>query len=231
MAGGIIGSIVGQLAGQLAGQVLNQALSSIMSQFGESNTRGAVANSVNEAIGNLVKDFINNSPLPQFIKDLANMAVDDAVGQSQQETSCACQEAVDGNQSIQDAIQQLIDGMREMLTDAIEANCGSGGSGEAEEAGGSEGSSDGMSWLVALAEALGNKAGEHLGNAAKLATEINNLDTSGGSEEDQAQAAQEMTKLQAKMSAEAQMGNMIMNAASTVVKTIGEALSAMARKQ
>jgi hypothetical protein len=77
---------------------------------------------------------------------------------------------------------------------------------------------------------MGSVAGKHLQKAANLAQEINQIDTSkkGDKNDD---SAEKMTKLQAEMSAEAQLGNMMMQATSTVIKSIGEGLAAISRKQ
>jgi hypothetical protein len=126
--------------------------------------------------------------------------------------------------SVKDLLKKLLDTMQEMLTDENDSNCGTDGKkakAKCGEGGGTEGANN---WLVALAEAMGTVAGKHLQEAANLADQIGQLDNGDSS-------AQEMTKLQAKMSAESQMGNMMMQATSNVLKTIGEALSAVARKQ
>jgi uncharacterized UBP type Zn finger protein len=77
---------------------------------------------------------------------------------------------------------------------------------------------------------MGSVAGKHLQKAANLAHEINEIDTSKKNDKND-DSAEKMTKLQAEMSAEAQLGNMMMQATSNVIKSIGEGLAAISRKQ
>ncbi|MDT0498231.1 hypothetical protein RM530_12765 [Algiphilus sp. W345] len=89
------------------------------------------------------------------------------------------------------------------------------------------GSSEGKSWLVAIAEALGKAMGEHAANMVGYANDMNNA-TGGG---DDPEAAREFASLQSKMQGEAQMFSIASSTMSTTIKAIGEGLSSVARKQ
>jgi len=83
-----------------------------------------------------------------------------------------------------------------------------------------KGSTNGKtSWLHAIAEALGEK----LGDLAK--SMVANSKLAGSSNEKIAAGAT------ARLTADSQLFSMYMNAVSTVLKSIGEGNSAMARKQ
>ena len=116
----------------------------------------------------------------------------------------------------------------------------------ADGAGGSDLGSG--NWLVVLAKAMGDVAGKHLKQMVLIANEISKLsdnspDMMGGEGETltdtqldanatiRAENAAEMSGLQAMNQAEAQMFKLAQEMTTTVVKSIGEALSSTARKQ
>jgi hypothetical protein len=221
--------------------------SSLLGMFSHNDIAGALSNNFNNAIGDMLKQAIGQSNLPQFIKDAACEIIDLAISDAQQPTCPEAQSAVDEQhgQACQDGakdiMDQLFDTMSKMLNELTDDATGqsknkkSRGQGEASasegagSASGTEGSGETMdmcsNWLSQLAKAMSKIAGQHLQNAANLAKEIGQLDT--GDEEQ----AKEMTQKQAVMSSEAQLGNMMMQATSQVLKTIGEGLAALARKQ
>lgn len=96
-----------------------------------------------------------------------------------------------------------------------------------EKTAGSGGSS-GKSWLVAIAEAMGNALGT---KAARLVDLSKKLDSLAGSSSDDQQAAKEFQKTMAEFQAESQLFSMMSNAFSTAVKAIGEGMTSLARKQ
>lgn len=98
---------------------------------------------------------------------------------------------------------------------------------EGESTSSASGSSEGKSWLVAIAEALGKAMGEHAANMVGYANDMNNA-TGGG---DDPEAAREFAALQAKMQGEAQMFSIASSTMATTIKAIGEGLSGVARKQ
>jgi hypothetical protein len=84
------------------------------------------------------------------------------------------------------------------------------------------------SWLVAIAQAMGNALGT---KAAKLVELSKKLDSLAGSSSDDQQAAKEFQKTMAQFQAESQLFSMMSNAFSTAVKSIGEGMTSLARKQ
>jgi hypothetical protein len=98
------------------------------------------------------------------------------------------------------------------------------------------------SWLVALARAMGEMTGRHLTKMmdAQDAMEASEVDETSdkwknASEKEQSEmkkeAGREFTKAQAEFQAESKLFSMCSEATSTVLKSIGEGLSSMARKQ
>jgi hypothetical protein len=96
------------------------------------------------------------------------------------------------------------------------------------------------SWLVALAKVMGEMTGNHLQKMMQAqdkmeASSVTDADLKGKSDDEKAQIKQEkgkdFTKAQAEFQAEAKLFAMCSEATSTVLKSIGEGLSSMARKQ
>jgi hypothetical protein len=104
MAAGIISGVVSQLASQIVSQVATQAISSLVAQFGSSNILGAMTNIFQSAFGNALKGMIDNSPLPQFLKDASKGVVDDVLSQSQMKTTPEAQSAVENSEAGQCAL-------------------------------------------------------------------------------------------------------------------------------
>jgi hypothetical protein len=88
--------------------------------------------------------------------------------------------------------------------------------------------SGGKSWLVAIAQAMGNALGT---KAAKLVELSHKLDSLAGKSSDDQKAAKEFQKTMAEFQAESQLFSMMSNAFSTAVKSIGEGMTALSRKQ
>jgi len=85
----------------------------------------------------------------------------------------------------------------------------------------------GKSWLVAIAQAMGNALGT---KAAKLVELSNKLDGLAGKTDSQ-QDAKAFQKTMAQFQAESQLFSMLSNAFSTAIKSIGEGMTSLARKQ
>jgi hypothetical protein len=203
MAGGIVGGIVGQLASQMVSQIATQAISSLVAQFGSSNILGALTNIFQNAFGNTLKGMIDNSPLPQFLKDAAKDVVDDVLSQSQMETTPEAQEAVERSDVGTTTADIGSETARRM----------GGGHGEDDE--------EESNWLVALAKNLGEMQGEFMDDA------MANLDTM----KEKGKKSKAFSVAQSEFSANMQMFSLMANASSTAIKSIGEGMTALARKQ
>lgn len=81
----------------------------------------------------------------------------------------------------------------------------------------------GVSWLVAIAQAMGSILGEKAQKLNDLSEKLNGLT---GKDD-----AQKFSATQTEFQAESQMFNMLSNTISTAIKSIGEGLAANARKQ
>ncbi len=216
---GAIGGIVGSLAGSLVSSVLSgglggilNAATSLISQFGGQAVGDALGNLMSGKIGDAIKSVVNGLPLPSFAKDMINGLVDSVIEGSKKDVSPECQCAVD--HTFGEVAQEEADLFRSNLENAVKEN--------AEE--GQESSKGGAkNWFTILAQALGKTAGQYLDKMVDLQEKMTNL-----TDKDD---AGKMAEAQAEFQAQSQMFKLASEATSTAVKSIGEGLSSMARKQ
>ncbi len=205
------------------GAVGKDQLAELIEQFGRSDVNGAIGNILGITFADLIKQVVNDSPLPDFLKDAAGEAIDGAVADERAVSTPEAEEAT--QEEMGDALMDLVRGMAdaadEMMNEEAEGGTEGGVRGQA-----------GGNWLVALAKALGEVAGEHLGRSVGLAGEISaNAGKGGEGAEAQQAQAEKMSALQAEMQAETQMFKLAQEGLTTIVKNVGEALSSTARKQ
>jgi len=202
--GGLVGGIASNVLGGVVSNLLGGTLSSLVSSFGMGQVAGALTNTFMGSLGDALKNVINNSPLPNFLKAAANQVIDSVVGNNQQPTSPECQCAVD------DQYGDMMDNISQ---------------GIAEEAGEEAEGKEGANWLVALAGGLANAQIKFLDKAmdAKDA-----MEASGWDDKDSRDA---FIKAQSDYQANIQMFNMMANMTATSLKSLGEGLTAIARKQ
>lgn len=213
--GGIVGTIfggpIGSMIGQMIGGMLDQALSGAMQNNGvgqeqQGQAQEAYRDAYRQASGGLEP----NSPagggsLSDQVDSFA-----DAAGATEAERG-----------DLQRQVADLQDMVNKLVTQANEADANS-----AQE--GKPGKSD--SWLVAIAKAMGGVAGKFAAEVVKLSQDMGNVKT-GGSSSQQQEAAKQMQQLNAEFQAQTQMLNLVSNSISTGLKSIGEAMTTIARKQ
>ncbi len=86
----------------------------------------------------------------------------------------------------------------------------------------------GKSWLVAIAQALGGIMGD---KAAKLVELTGKMDQLAKADPKDTKAAKEFQVNMMEFQAQSQLFSMISNASSTAIKSIGEGMTTVARKQ
>jgi len=181
----------------------------------QEDLRTGVYHSAAKVIADAVKQVIAESPeLKPYLSDEGIQTVDGDVSKYLKSAEPDTQKKVD------EMLDEMFQKAAKDLKDEISSQAnGSGGKGR--------------NWLAALAHAMGEVAGKHLANSVKLADEIASMEDlgDGASAGARADQAKKMTALQAEMQAETQMFKMAQEALTTIVKSIGEALSSTARKQ
>ena len=174
--------------------------------------RSSLTPSIPCALQNAANTLIDQLPIPQFMKDMAKDLVNDVVGNAQQPVDCACQDAV--NEHFSGAAEDFQNSIIESVLAQLQGEQG------AEENGNSGGNGN---WLVTLAKALGAKSGEHLKEMVRLGNEMGEINSK--------EKPEEFAETQAAFQAESQVFKMFQESISTMIKSIGEGLSSVARKQ
>jgi hypothetical protein len=197
----------------------------LFQQFGQSNVQQSVDSLAASSVSKMVNSVIDSLPMPDFMKDAAKAQVAQALSPFQSASPAG-----------------LDAGVKEVLSNPSAAAGGKSGSGssdpaagvgsimgqamqdEMEEASsGSSGGGAGGNWLAILARALGSTAGEHLKKMVELGDKMGELDSTENPEE--------FAQFQSEFQAESQIFKMFQEAIGTMVKSIGEGMSTVARKQ
>lgn len=236
---GFLSVVGGGVSGGLLGTAISTAMSSaspfdmacdIVSQFGMDKLIDGLFNSGIAKMADTARQMIDDSGLPDGIKDTLHSYVD----QWQQQNTrggvpCECQEKCNElhdamNNRSESSSSSSTSGNSEVdspVDTAMRQLCESSEE-EAKKCGNGTSNGNG-NWLVVLASALGKQAGEHLKNMVKLGNEMGDMN----SKEDPEAFAQKQSEFQA----ESQIFKMFQEAISTMIKSIGEGLSSVARKQ
>lgn len=223
--------------------VMLETLESMLENFGPEDMGHALAQKTLGDFITALRTSINDTDqLPQLLKDLANNTLDSFEGNLSEMCPCSeeAAEAVANNDvagDIEDsaaadaekAEETANEGTGEAAPSAEEANAASSqlisDSGESEESKKKKGGAGGPGhFLEALAEAMGTVQGNML-NQAKVHSD--EMVTQSGDAGD----AQKFTLAQTAYTAKMQMFNIYSSQVATSLKTIGEAMSGIARKQ
>lgn len=210
---GAVGGIVGGIFGGPIGAMIGQAIGGMLQQ--------AVGDATKQAVDTLQQEH----GMPKFLADEVKGKIDQAVqkmlaeGQQGVTPEAASQaQNVAGDwmqQFIQDSAKQIVDQVKKDLK-----SDGTSGTGKATA----------ESWLVAIAKAMGSAMGDRAAKLVDLSQRMTQTKTGGNSDAQQASAKQ-MQMLNAEFQATSQEFNLLQNTMSTALKSIGEAMSSVARKQ
>lgn len=211
--GGIVGTIfggpIGAMVGQMIGGVLDQALSGAMQNSGvdqgtQEQAQTAYRDAFRQSSGGLEPTGGSGSARDQ-VDQFA-----DAAGATASQRG-----------DLQRQVEDLQSMINSLVAQANDKDSASGADGKPKK---------GESWLVAIAKAMGATAGRIASEMVKLSDQIGNVKT-GGDAEQQQDAAKQMQQLNAEFQAQSQMLNLVSNSISTGLKSIGEAMTTIARKQ
>ena len=254
--GGILSQILAGILGGAGGAGGAEGIGKAMQGFAPANVLNATANLVSSMLGNSTKDAARTlhreDGMPKFVMDAINKAVDEAVKKHFKPVDPETQNALndvtkdDSMKEIKKLTDQLLDKVRELMdkntNDATQEATAS------EKGKGSKKSS--QSWFAAIAEAMGKVYGAKTAEVVGLSEKVSNVadqqsalsekakgvdskDEKGNKdiENEKQKLAAEMTKAQTELQGAAQEMKLISETVSTMLKSIGEALSGMARKQ
>lgn len=254
VVGGMFGGPIGAQIGSMLGGQIGQMLEQMIGQFGQQNVAGGLANCMNQQAANVANQHVDNCGLPKFIQDEMKEFITNWMKDNMQNVPSDCQNAcndvygkINDSQGGNNCTRTEENGGRS-LDDADMNACNS--TNNLDKKKGEEGKSG--NWLVQLAKALAEIQTEFLNKAMdNLKTMRENkdaMDTSqegqGGSSatgesggnsvtnDDKDKASRgEFMAAQAEFQANFQMFNMMANMTATSLKSLGEGLTSIARKQ
>ena len=205
---GAVGGIVGGIFGGPIGAMIGQAIGNMLQQ--------AIGDATKQAVDTLQKEH----GMPKFLADEVKSKVDSIIGGLKQPVSAdasqqAQQFAPHFEEFKNDLAQSLVKMVKEQLEGQDDSSTKTSG-GKAVKGG---------SWLEALAKAMGNTLGQKAAKMVELGDKI--AQTAGGEGKE---AAKSNTEATMEMQATGQMFNLMQNAFSSAIKSIGEGLSQAARK-
>jgi hypothetical protein len=226
---GLENQMSGALSSVMGGGGLGALLNIASMFFPPLAMASSLSNLLTEAIGAGIKGavdtLVKEAGMPKFLGDIVKGVVDSVVPNQKQQsdskvdayTSEKFKEPMDDFSK--QLTKDLVDKVKEDMGDRAKGK----GSGSSSGAGGKKAAG---SWLEAIARALGEVAGE---KAAKMVDLSNQISEKAG--DSSPESAKEMTALNAELSGTSQMFKTLQETMNTTVKSIGEGLSTVARKQ
>jgi hypothetical protein len=215
--GSLIGGIGGSIIGGPIGGMIGSALGGMLD--------GAMSDGTKDASRQLVKE----DGMPKFIDDLVQAKVDEAMAgldrtKPDADTKNRCEsEYGDAFKDFQkDFTQSLVDAVRKEIKADTEAAGGTSG-----------GKTSSGSWLQAIAKAMGSVMGEKASKMVELSQKIQAQNTAKpeGDKGNQMEAASKAQQLNTEFQATSQEFQLLQTTFSTAIKTLGEGMSSIARKQ
>jgi hypothetical protein len=193
-----------------------------------------VAGAVGEAVNGAAQQLCKEAGMPKFLADMIGGVVGKVLDQVTHPNDPACEQHCQGNDGVKnwksDFVQDLMKGIIDRVKEEMSPNK-PGGAGKKGGGGGS--------WLEAIAKALGAAAGEKAAKMVELSNKISDLSAEGANitgtddaaKKAQADNAAKMTEANAELSGVSKMFSLMQETLNTTVKSIGEGLSTVARKQ
>ncbi len=203
----------------------NELASQLFKQYGVHNVLKSVTNAAADYLQMELNELIESMGMPEFLADDAKNQVSLVGSNFKSETPGGAQEGVNevlqnpaqksggasqksGSQVTSGVMDMVKKSMQDETEQASKNNSGSGGNGN---------------WLAILAKALGKTAGEALKNMVDLGKKMGAIDSKENPEA--------FAETQAEFQAQAQIFKMFQEAIGTMIKSIGEGMSSVARKQ
>ncbi len=212
-----IGSVIGGAFGGPLGAMIGQA----------------VGNLVQSAIGDAIKDGINQLQqqhgMPKFLGDLIKDRADNILGGLRNNAVPADVQSL-AQQQFGGAIAKFKTDFQQDFVQSVLGNRKAQGSGEESDGAGG--------WLQAIAKAMGQALGDKAKHLVELSSKMTDLQQAKSTatdpkvkQEEDGKNAQEFNKTMTEFQATGQEYSMLNSVFSTAIKSLGEALSSMARKQ
>ncbi|RRD58224.1 hypothetical protein EII20_03095 [Comamonadaceae bacterium OH2545_COT-014] len=235
---GGIGQLISGFLGGAGGAGGAGGLAQVLQGFSPANILNAAANLFNAISGNSIKEAANTlqkeDGMPKFIQEAVNKAVDEVMKKFNKPTEGDVQNKLndatkqDADKEIQDLAQKMVELVRKHLENEQKEE-------GAEAAGGKKGGkTKPMSWLQAIAKAMGDALGAKAAKMTELADKVSGAaDKQASAEDKQAKqdAAAEMTSAQTELNGVSQEFKLMTEAFNTAIKSLGDSLSTLGRRQ
>ena len=256
---GILSQILAGILGGAGGSGGAEGIGKAMQGFAPANVLNATANLVSSILGNSTKDAARTlhreDGMPKFVMDAINKAVDEAVKKHFKPVDPETQNALndvtkdDSMKEIKKLTDQLLEKVRQLMNErTLDETKEATSTDKKGEGAGKKKSA--QSWFAAIAEAMGKVYGAKTAEVVRLSGEVSNVadkqaalaeknkgidpkdeKATKAAEAEKEKLAAEMTKKQTELQGAAQEMKLISETVSTLLKSIGEALAGMARKQ
>jgi hypothetical protein len=228
---GIVGSVVSKVGGGAITSLAGNLLGKVMDKFGGKSVAGAMTNIFMGHAGGALKGLVAGAPIPGFLKGAVSSLIDKVIGQQRQQVPAECEGHV--HEHYNDNLKECADQCVGQIGKELEGKTGG-------------------NWLLALAGALSNIQNKFLDAAMdsmkKMEQNVDGATAGGkgesegagnggsegagnGSESAEKTKRNEFTLAQNEYQANMQMFNMFTNMSATTLKSIGEGMTALARKQ
>jgi len=217
-----LGSTLGEIAGGIVGAYFGGPEgAAIGAQLG-----AALGNEIQQDIGDSTKsasnDLVRDHRMPPQDRDQIHNCVDQWLAQNyNHDVPWDVQQDV--RHRYGPALQDLARQMAQWIVNDVVQNMGDRDSKPHGKGG------TGGGWLQAIAKAMGRTLGEKASEMVALSKEMSSLQGNGSSSD--SQNAQQFNMDMTQFQATSQEYSILQNTFSTAIKSLGEALSSMARKQ
>ena len=232
MLGGLLGGSgllggLGKMIGGLIGGGNSSGISKVLEGFSPANIINATVNLVNAINGKGARQAVDTlakeDGLPKYLQQEIKKVIDEVFKKFEKPTEGDLQDKLnnatkdDQQKSINDFAKQIIDSVRKQLTEKLS---------EGAEGSRGKGKKSAGSWLQAIAKAMGEAMGDR---ASKMVELSNKMGEAAKQEGDK--GAKEMQSISSQFQAVSQEFNLLSNTFSTAIKSLGEGMTNMARKQ
>lgn len=206
-----IGSAISSAASFVSSAALNVATMAFPPLAIANSVANVVQGAVGQAIGGALQQLCQTAGMPKFVAQEVQNLLKGVLDQLAKPSEPECDHHVQGQMG--DTLKDLIKGIMDNIVKTATEEMEGGGKGKGKGGAGS--------WYEALAKALGQALDKQAAKIEELSDKVQGMGDSQESDK-----ASVMTDLQAA----SQKMSFMMNAASDVLKTIGQALGTMASK-
>jgi hypothetical protein len=186
---------------------------------------------VGQAFSQAINTLVQQSGLPKFLGDMIKNMASEVLGGLTKQSSPDVDQAVSGDKGVQDWMSKFIEDLSSQI---VESSRKAMENKQAKEGKGGKKATVG-SWLEAIAQAMGEIAGDKAAKMVELSQKMADLNAEGkGISKDDTQAqqanARAFSETQSLFQAASQEFSILQNTFANAIKSIGEGLTAMGRK-